>query len=203
METKDLETFLNVIEGDLSSSRINFTAADNKSFATSSLDLLEKENIFKNILTKETEKSPFEFETFRYFLKEEFKKNLYEIADDKFTDSKPVEDKRISLSEGSFIIGWKLVQTESARLTEFDEEKVVLECLIDKEEKIYEEKEFKATYFQGYTLQIGKLFKLCFYERPNQVMMEVKDNPNLISENDFPKNQFQEKYSGMTIKKRK
>ena len=112
-------------------------------------------------------------------------------------------EPHISLSEGVVIHNWKNVQNISARLLASDDEKVLLECLVDRENKVYEEREFKLSLFKNMDLKIGKLFKLCFYERQHQQMIEVKDNPKLVSETDFPRTSFKEKYSGMPLKKSK
>lgn len=121
-------------------------------------------------------------------------------------DSKEINEKEFAssdllLSEGVVIKQWRNIENISARLIEFNEITVVLECLVDREELIYEEREFKSSLFSQFNLELGKLFKLCMYERQNQIMMEIKDNPKLISETDFPKIDFAKQFKNFKIKK--
>lgn len=105
----------------------------------------------------------------------------------------------IYLNEGLIFRQWRNTENISSRVIEFDELTVVLECLIDKEDLIFEERVFKRSIFSHYELRLGKLFKLCMYERPGQVMMEIKDNPKLIQDEDFPKITFRDKFKNIKI----
>ncbi|MCY7362978.1 MAG: hypothetical protein LH629_13080 [Ignavibacteria bacterium] len=107
----------------------------------------------------------------------------------------------IDLSEGVIIRGWKILENVSSKVIGFDDETVFLECLVDKENKQYEEREFLILLFEGLELKVGKYFKLCTYRRMNQIMMEVIDNPKLILEDDFPKFDFRE-HGNFPLKKR-
>ena len=86
--------------------------------------------------------------------------------------------------------GWKNIENVPARLIEKYDEIVVLECLIDKETRHYEEREFRLKLFDGYDLSIGALFYLRVFERPNEIRMEIHDDPRLVFESDFPKGDF-------------
>ena len=56
------------------------------------------------------------------------------------------------------------------------------------------------SYFEGFQLSKGKLFKICYYERQNQAMIEIK-GPELVMETDFPKVDFYGKFGRNTFKK--
>jgi hypothetical protein len=95
-------------------------------------------------------------------------------------------ETKIALVNEVHIKSWKLIANISSKLIDFDESLVSLECLLDKEERIYEEREFDIALFNGYNLEIGKLFKVCIYQRENQRMIDIKDDSKLISTDDFP-----------------
>lgn len=86
--------------------------------------------------------------------------------------------------------GWKFVEAISARLIEIHDSFVLLECLVDREQKLYEEREFRRSLFDGYELEIDALFILKFYDRPNQTRMEIHDDPRRIHAADFAKEDF-------------
>jgi hypothetical protein len=106
---------------------------------------------------------------------------------------------KIVLTEGVEINLWKNTKNISARLISYDEDVVILECLIDKDKKIYEEWELSTRNFKGMELQVGKFFKLCHYERNNQLMMEILDTPGLVMESDFPKTDFYNKFKNLVV----
>ena len=89
-----------------------------------------------------------------------------------------------------YIEGWKNIANISARLIDFFDKVVVLECLIDKDQSIYEEREFTATIFEDFELAIGKIFLLRFFSRRKEIKMEVHDEPGLVSKDDFPEKDF-------------
>lgn len=94
---------------------------------------------------------------------------------------------------------WKNIANISARLLDTYDNSVVLECLIDKEEGIYEERIFRASLFEGYDLQIGKRFLLRFFDRGNEARIEVHDNAGLTSEADFPPTHFKETFKKSSL----
>jgi len=85
---------------------------------------------------------------------------------------------------------WKNIENVSARLIEKYDDVVVLECLIDKEIGLYEEREFRLSLFVGYDLRVGNLFYLRFFDRENETRMEIHNDPKLVSQSDFPKKDF-------------
>ncbi len=91
---------------------------------------------------------------------------------------------------------WLLEDEIVARIIDLYDDKVLLECLIDKEQKIYEEREFNSTLFIGYELKIGEMFKLCFYTKPNQSLLKVKRTKAV-----FPNIDFVKKFSHLLFKK--
>ena len=98
--------------------------------------------------------------------------------------------------------GWKNVENISSRLIENCGEHVVLECLIDKEAEVYEERIFRASLFNGYNLELGNLFYLRFFERDNEMKMEVNDGTGIVSENDFPTINFTEMFKNSKLFKK-
>ncbi len=94
---------------------------------------------------------------------------------------------------------WKMVENISAKLLYINANTVTLECLIDKEEKIYEERELKISLFKNFELKIGSFFKLCLFERDNGMMMEVKDGSKLVLENEFPTFDFYARFGSMKL----
>ena len=130
----------------------------------------------------------------------EFKRNLLNAYDHKLPLTKLDEEKEASkekLLEYSDVVvikGWKNVENISSRLIEHSDDTVVLECLIDREEGIYEEREFRSSLFIGYDLDIGNHFYLRIFERPNEIRIEIHDDPELTLKDDFPKLDFVEKY---------
>ena len=116
------------------------------------------------------------------------------------TDSQPivsvmneVQASSEFFSQGSDLtsfVKWKNVENISARLVEFYDNIVVLECLIDKDLGIYEEREFDSSYFEDYELKVGALFYLRTFRRKNEGMFHVHNDPKLINESDFPKVDF-------------
>lgn len=86
--------------------------------------------------------------------------------------------------------GWKNIENISARLIECYDDVVVLECLIEKELGVYEEREFRISLFTGYELKIGNLFFLRFFDRDNETKIEIHNDPKLTSIKDFPKMDF-------------
>jgi hypothetical protein len=133
-------------------------------------------------------------------------RNDYSSAIDKKSINKThklLDHQDIFLGEGTYITGWRNTENRSSRIIEIYDQSILLECLIDKERKEYAEIEYKKTMFQDMELYIGKFLKLCFYERANQVMMEVIDNSKLIDENDFPKVELSKEFKNLILKKKK
>lgn len=90
--------------------------------------------------------------------------------------------------------GWKNTENISARLIERYDDKVILECLIDKDEEFYEEREFSESLFEGYDLELGTLFYLRVFKRPNEIRMEVHCDPRLVNPSDFAKIDFEDAF---------
>jgi hypothetical protein len=111
-------------------------------------------------------------------------------------------NKNLIGSDAVFIINWKNVENIPARLIEKFDKIVVLECLIDKEEGIYEEREFKSSLFEGFDLTIGNLFYIRYFERPNEARIEILDNPKLTSAEDFPTINFDQLFKDSKLFKK-
>jgi hypothetical protein len=85
---------------------------------------------------------------------------------------------------------WKNTENISARLLAAYDDVVLLECLVDRDNMIFEEREFKASLFDGYNVNIGQMFFIRFFERKNEIRLEVHDDKRLTSKKDFPKKDF-------------
>lgn len=121
--------------------------------------------------------------------------NLY-IIQERFNDVvTPIKEVTFLGSDAIFLERWKNVENISARLIEFYEDVVILECLIDRELGIYQEREFSASLFLEYELRIGDLFYLRVFERPSEMKLEIHNDPNLTFEKDFPKLDFKQLFN--------
>jgi len=94
---------------------------------------------------------------------------------------------------------WKNIENISARLIEITDPHIFLECLIDKEKGIYEERVFRPTLFKGFKLKIGMLFYLRFFQRANEMKIQIHDDPNLTLQDDFPKISLAKKYKNSRL----
>jgi hypothetical protein len=103
------------------------------------------------------------------------------------------------ISDKVIITNWKNIENISARLIENCGENIVLECLIDKENSIYEERIFETSLFEGYNIEIGSLFYLRFFKRKNEAKMEVHEGKGIVLEEDFPKLNFKEIFSSSKL----
>lgn len=118
------------------------------------------------------------------------KESLFKLSDEKpFSEvsTEPFSDRVI-------IHSWKNVENISARLVNSYDNSVILECLINKENGIYEEREFKASLFEDYEIKQGNLFYLRVFERKNEVRLEIHNDPGLTRIEDFPKMDFLGRY---------
>lgn len=110
-----------------------------------------------------------------------------------------LEEQGKNKAPSALLENWKLVDDISSKVIDFDREVVVLECLIDREQNFYEEREFQASLFKGYKIKIGSFFKVYIYERKNQMMIEIKNGVNLVSAADFPQIDLFEKYKDINL----
>lgn len=126
--------------------------------------------------------------------KEEVLKNLLETQSPDVPPLLPKADtwhlgneNIVNLSaRGNVLHAWKNIENISARLIDTYGKVVLLECLLDKEQGIYEEREFSKMQFEGYELVAGNLFYLRFFVRAHEVRMEVHNDPGLVLSDDFP-----------------
>jgi hypothetical protein len=144
---------------------------------------LERDSLLKGLLNPDEHKSP------SFFQFEEFSEKQVSLTELPTT----VSSDKIILS------GWKNVENISSRLIEKYDETVVLECLIDRESGIYEERIFRSSLFSEYNLCEGQLFYLRFFERKNEIKMEVHDGLGIVQETDFPKFNFVEKFKNSKL----
>ena len=106
------------------------------------------------------------------------------------------------IDQGGILHGWKLTKRVSTRVLKIGETHVLLDCLVDPEDRIYEEWEFELSFFEGVNLSIGKTLKLHYYSRPTQIMMEILDTPGLVDSGDFPIIDFVKELSDINIFKK-
>lgn len=97
---------------------------------------------------------------------------------------------------------WKMVANISSKVLHSDDNVVGLECLLDKEEKVFEEREFSRKLFKGFSVEPGSLFKVCLYERQNEERIEIKSGANgLVQSDEFPKTDFYSKFKNLTLQR--
>jgi len=93
------------------------------------------------------------------------------------------------------------IENYSGKVIEFDDNIVKLECLIDKDNHIYEERVFNKSLFKNYDLQTDKYFLLQIFEIENGISIQIYSKPEL--ESDFPQLNFVKEFSGSKIFKNK
>lgn len=98
---------------------------------------------------------------------------------------------------------WKNIENFPGRVIEVNDEYVVLECLVDKENRIYEERIFKKSLFNNYNLKETEYFYLRLFERQNEMLFQIHNTPGLILESDFPKLDFVKEFSKSKLFKKK
>ena len=180
-------------------------------------DLLENDSVNESKSLIEIEDynfTEYTHKSFDFEFRDELLRNLFNSLDNNIPQridltGNPTEnllsksDTATQISDRIVIQGWKNVENISARLIEFSEDHVVLECLIDKENKIYEERMFRPSLFINYKLVLGNLFYLRFFERPNEIKMEVHDDPSLTFSDDFPKLDFVAEFKNSKLFRKK
>jgi hypothetical protein len=144
----------------------------------------------------------------KFLKKAEFLKELFTVdskqPDLSFNENMSVVKKGALLGSDHVIIrGWKNVENISARQINSYDDTVVLECLIDKELGIYEEREFRISLFDGYEIKFGNLFLLRIFERQNEIRIEIHNDPELTLKDDFPKLNFVERFGNSRLLKKK
>ncbi len=118
--------------------------------------------------------------------KNAFLDNLFSPESQADANVKIEEQTKVSpFYEGVLLENWKNTENVSSRLIEYNDDSVILECLIDREQEIYEEREFVITLFEGYNVEVGSLFYLRFFERRNELKLEIHDDPGLTRADDF------------------
>lgn len=75
----------------------------------------------------------------------------------------PVNYTKLNFQEGTTIPIWNLIADVPSKVIEYDPLKVTLECLLDRDEYIYEIREYPASLFNKYDLNSKKFFKIRTY----------------------------------------
>lgn len=142
-----------------------------------------------------------------FLIKNDFLKDLFPVDPEKAETEFCEEEKKdieVTYSSDNIIIsGWKNVENISARLIDYYTDTVMLECLIDKDNGIFEEREFRFSLFEGYKMEIGNLFLLRIFERQNEIRIEIHNDPGLTLKDDFPQFSFVEKFKDSRLFKKK
>ncbi|MBL7763395.1 MAG: hypothetical protein JNL23_08200 [Chitinophagaceae bacterium] len=177
-----------------------------------SLKLMDKEDALKQVEASESILQVDERVMSNGFeLKESFLKATYgnysltNSSDTELVKGKigETQSQIFSGTDAVIFAAWKNTYNISARLIEHYDEVVMLECLIDKEEKVYETREYQSSLFLGYDLIIGSLFFLRYFERKNEVRLEVHNDPRLTSLDDFPKTDFKKLFNESKLFKKR
>jgi hypothetical protein len=85
-----------------------------------------------------------------------------------------------------FYSNWTRFKRMTAKVIEIGEDRVTLECLIDRENKIYKKKIFAKHLLENVDLVEGKRLLFNYYKRDKEFKITIFDNQNLIPESDFP-----------------
>jgi len=158
----------------VSKSLIEIKESDITEYVHTSLNLISRDELLKNLFSPIDQSIP----------------NWIDLIENPSENPSSQQEKSTQISDRVVIQSWKNIENISARLLEYSDKQIVLECLIDKENGIYEERTFRPSLFDDYKLDIGKLFYLRFFERPHEIKMEVHDDPSLTSSDDFPKLEY-------------
>lgn len=86
-----------------------------------------------------------------------------------------------------------------ARLLEHFDDTVLLECLIDRDECIYEERYFNVNLFTGYDLIIGSYFYIINTVKDNSATIQIIDDMECKLAIDFPKVDFTELFKNSKL----
>lgn len=99
---------------------------------------------------------------------------------------------------------WRNKKNFSARIIEVLDKTVIVECLIDKEYRIYEEREFPLVpFFDGIDIVEGNLLLIRYSERKNEMRIEIISGAEFVLPDDFPKSNIKEKFTQSTFFKNK
>jgi hypothetical protein len=97
-----------------------------------------------------------------------------------------VEAAAFKLTEGTYIRPWRNTDNINAKVLDVYDGVVLVECLVDRENKQYAEMEFSESLFSGYEIAPGKFCVISKYERENTMLLEINANPSLDLSSDFP-----------------
>jgi hypothetical protein len=173
--------------------------------------LLDENSVsdFKTLIRLDEEEGDEEIYSNQYFTnKENFLKGLLahesRQPNTSLYEDEPYTEKKYPLGTDIVILrGWKNVENISARLIDSYNDAVILECLIDKELGVYEERRFNKSLFQDYDISTGSLYLIRIFERKNELRMEVHNDPELTLKDDFPPLNFVENFKNSRLFRKK
>jgi len=99
--------------------------------------------------------------------------------------------------EGETLRTWKLVQNIPSQIVSYDDHEIVVECLVDRESRTYQERTFSRDIFEGYKLFETKKFLIQVYERSGGMKLEILDKDGLVSADDFPQVNFEKLFGNI------
>ncbi len=108
------------------------------------------------------------------------------IQENTENDDRDIADLVIN-DKGILEDSWLKKNKIPAIVTEIiDDRVVVLDCLLDKENKEYEERVFEYFFFQKIKqFAVGKLIQIIIYQMPGEIKYKFLDGEGTISRNDF------------------
>ena len=97
-----------------------------------------------------------------------------------------------SLTQTFTLSAWHLVTSYPCRVLDKYNDTVLIEVVINKEDREVEEREVSSTYFHGLKTHKGAFLKLQTYKRPNSGMFLFISGEDIVNDDDFPKVDFTE-----------
>ena len=173
----------------------------------SDIDLLTSDEIVNEVPSvkfDDTIEAKEEFKSINFESQDAFLRGLYnpgehvesiQRIDLDIIEEKAVKDESVSSASDIVVLeGWKNTENYSARLIKTNDQYIVLECFIDKEKGLYEERSFNLSLFKGFKIEIGCLFYIRFFERHNELKMQIHDDPKFDFKDDFTEIDFVQKF---------
>jgi hypothetical protein len=83
---------------------------------------------------------------------------------------------------------WDYIENIDSQILEISDEYVILNCLIDKEKRIYQQRSFKKIFLNNINLEINQLVIIRIFGRAGEIRYKFEDGNNIIPSEyfDFP-----------------
>lgn len=120
----------------------------------------------------------------------EFEDLIEELFSQEFVEEEDREEKYVgNLQRKSFKEKekpWRTIVHIDARIVEVNKKDIHLDCLLDPEKNIVEERVFDRSLFEGHIpVEIGQLVILILMERPGEQRIVVKNGKGIVDEEPF------------------